>query len=1059
MEIEKIEKVTTNKGKTKDAEDVNLQICWILDITGSMSSQIQACKSAIAECSSKISAEQLPVSFTLITYTEETSKSYATYHSFTEGDDMVNFINKLVCCQPPGHPGVSCSGGDGDENVKLALAKFHKEHNFEIPTVCFFLTDAPYHKLSGTKSQEAIAEERELKSMNYPIDIFEIWHKIPLEQIFFFPFSPIEQTYSQFAKQTNGVQLTLNSNSTIMSNAMVNIVKNILDLLTGETDEVIKKIEGFQVYDIENIIIRTKETENQGNSAIAAKNEEDTERILSTALKKIIQVVGKGWNKRKINVNGLALHYQMKLVAYCMKYFVLDQDKENEKEDYNLVKTEIEFCLKKIDEYLPEEQKNYVNINLEKIENIKKEILNKKCEEESMDLLTLLSVKEIAEDTKLNDIKNDFISTVCSAIYGLPINIVFQTDALGKPDFTSAWDGVIPKIGIDLQSMKTFLQLVEKYGGFKQVGLTDKIDYNSFVALSGFKGTVRWGIFKVASSTQVLDSAMSLCVGAKITESIPNLHAGILSTVMMKLIQLGYNKSLYSRMIDVLNTINGLGKIPAKSLQEEFKKGNVNPEDAIGKMILVWYRVARNNKELLNKILREFIGMKVLKYFGKNTPENNEKYNSYLNDLFAYNSFFEEFDKDVFKFHTLEKSYIIPRNLETIYHNEFKGENFSQADSNLIQIAKTNFKELDEAKLKELYSITGKMKEILFNKAIKEKIIKENKLFISFIEEASRLITYLSTDITKEEDEEPKLIDVLSVYPESIDHYIEALILRKRSERYNSFENLESKGVYHLLKDIPVCIESLLLEKIIEFNSSLIQTRKQERICQIKKILISKVIEELKKNQGKNREEWVEFLSKNNQEIDGKVYKLERSDLVIIDEIYFPGNSELVWSIIIGKWTPLIPQTISRQYCLIKPKIDLLNNEELALEIKQEINKKSFALRKTPNRHGYSNEFQFPGAYNYSVNFEEKCKNKKLTQNVLLFTEIYNKFMMDTRLNKNIISEIADAYFYSPDQHALFETLVQLCHPNVFNSVSFERKNKKKAYYSLKKRYFDKVIK
>ena len=53
--------------------------------------------------------------------------------------------------------------------------------------------------------------------------------------------------------------------------------------------------------------------------------------------------------------------------------------------------------------------------------------------------------------------------------------------------------------------------------------------------ISGEDNSLRKAIFRLASSLQVLDCAMSLSVGAPINEAIPNLHAGILSTVFMRL--------------------------------------------------------------------------------------------------------------------------------------------------------------------------------------------------------------------------------------------------------------------------------------------------------------------------------------------------------------------------------------------------------------------------------------------------------------------------------------------------------------------------------------------
>ena len=60
----------------------------------------------------------------MITYTENTKNSYASYHSYRDIDEIVNFIDSIKLSCPPGHEGISANGGDGDENVKLAYARF-----------------------------------------------------------------------------------------------------------------------------------------------------------------------------------------------------------------------------------------------------------------------------------------------------------------------------------------------------------------------------------------------------------------------------------------------------------------------------------------------------------------------------------------------------------------------------------------------------------------------------------------------------------------------------------------------------------------------------------------------------------------------------------------------------------------------------------------------------------------------------------------------------------------------------------------------------------------------
>jgi hypothetical protein len=997
-------------------EGTSLQICWILDITGSMGGQLEACKLAIENTAKKVNEENLPVSFTIITYTEEYNHSYSSYDAFTEADDAVKFIKNVKLCHPPGTIVTNASGGDGDENVKLALARFNQKHNFSVPSVVFFLTDASYHSLKSNKSREAIAEETELKKMNYPIDLFEIWSLIPHSEIFFFPmlFSNSSSAYAQLAQQTGGIMTNcVKRDHATISDAMVKIIFNIIDMLTGENSDPITELPGFEVHNISSINILEKETDVQHGNVLIAKHDEAKE-ILATSLTKIINVVGKGWNKRKVNLNAMALYYQMKLVAVSVKALTKNAD-------YEELKREIEGIIIKIKEFLPEDQQKTFSFKISLLDELKNIIDNEKVEDEAFDLITLSNAEEIAEEANFEAVKKDFVGFICSVLYGLPVNIVFQLDKLGRIDFTSAWDGVIPRIGIDLLSVKTFLELVNNNDGSKQIGLQDGKEYNSFVILSGKRNTVRWAIFKLASSTQIINSAMSLGVGAKITEFIPNLHAGILSTILIKLIETGYNESLFCRVIDVLNTIEALEKTPAADLQDNFEKGYANPADPIGKMILVWYKKFKNNDELLIKIIKEYLGSRVQKYFGKSTPENDLAYNKYINELFDLNNCLGKFSEDDFEFHPLELAEI---NVQLV-------EKF---------LRKENLSEFKENELVSITKVVNQIREVIGNEDIKKKIVTENKFFANFIPDASRLWTYLHTDISNNNEALPNLVSILERYGNITEDFIEAIILKKRSERFDSIahEDKNNKSIVHVPKEKYPCIEVFFLELLQNYNSEIIKKRNSNRVFKVKDILIKNVVEELIKgnNTGSNltQEFWTEFLNKNEKQLNGKTHKLDRKDLAIMPDLYEDkiNNKNLIKVIILGKWTSEVPQTLRAFLITITKNLNLLNDPELIESVMKSVNARAVASREKANRCGHSINFQYPGAYLFTQEYYENCKNKKNAENMKNFTEKYNYYMKDDRLDKHFIQIAADYFYYAPERVHHFEAIVKTFHKELF---------------------------
>lgn len=193
-----------------DQEDANssvkeLNLCWILDVTGSMSNELQACKDSILETIKKVEESSLPVKFSLITY-------WDVQESFVECFVLESYAHALEIMVP-----ICVKGGCGDENAKHALAKFIEFNDFSIPTIAFFMTDAGYHEESAGMPQYVVHEKQMIESMNMEFDLFKIWEKCPKQQLFFFPMTLTtgclkdihRHDYGQLAEQGSGVYLQI----------------------------------------------------------------------------------------------------------------------------------------------------------------------------------------------------------------------------------------------------------------------------------------------------------------------------------------------------------------------------------------------------------------------------------------------------------------------------------------------------------------------------------------------------------------------------------------------------------------------------------------------------------------------------------------------------------------------------------------------------------------------------------------------------------------------------------------------------------------------------------
>lgn len=152
-----------------------------------MSTSIEACKESSCQAAQLISREGYNVGFCMTTYTEDSKGSYVSYDKFSSVDSAMDFIKKIRLATPPHMPNVNASGEDGDENLKHAMAEFASQHNFDIPSIIFILTDAGYHPITDSSGKTAKNERTELAKLGASTDFFKIWDLFNKETCFVFP--------------------------------------------------------------------------------------------------------------------------------------------------------------------------------------------------------------------------------------------------------------------------------------------------------------------------------------------------------------------------------------------------------------------------------------------------------------------------------------------------------------------------------------------------------------------------------------------------------------------------------------------------------------------------------------------------------------------------------------------------------------------------------------------------------------------------------------------------------------------------------------------------------
>ena len=123
-----------------------LNVALLIDITGSMSAQIEAVKLMSRTFAASLGASALNLQLHVLTFTESSKGCYTSHFTATDPHQLVKYIERLTLCRPPEAPNVSdASGGDGPENTMAGLVTLVERVGTDRDTLCFIISDAPPH--------------------------------------------------------------------------------------------------------------------------------------------------------------------------------------------------------------------------------------------------------------------------------------------------------------------------------------------------------------------------------------------------------------------------------------------------------------------------------------------------------------------------------------------------------------------------------------------------------------------------------------------------------------------------------------------------------------------------------------------------------------------------------------------------------------------------------------------------------------------------------------------------------------------------------------------------
>ncbi|KAJ3122482.1 hypothetical protein HK100_011978 [Physocladia obscura] len=234
--------IVSNKAAVREGEKIiddqkPLNVIFIVDVTGSMSSQIEGVKQMIKKF---CDVDRAGVRIHIWSFTEGGDDIFVcTSPPGLSSSQLQRYVEKLKICVPVDFSREYANGDDSPENVVSAVAKLILEFDSTDNILAFLITDAdPHHKCYGS-SRTAKAETRWLSENGFTTDIYEVLNEvIESLNVTFVPilYNTSDAWYQQAAVLSGGLCLTPKSfESTLLSTGLVHILTTVQELSTTQT--------------------------------------------------------------------------------------------------------------------------------------------------------------------------------------------------------------------------------------------------------------------------------------------------------------------------------------------------------------------------------------------------------------------------------------------------------------------------------------------------------------------------------------------------------------------------------------------------------------------------------------------------------------------------------------------------------------------------------------------------------------------------------------------------------------------------------------------------------
>lgn len=973
-----------------------LQVVFLLDITGSMGSQIEGVKQMISEF---CKVDRPSVDVHIWTYTESSNACYVSKSPINlKSEGLVNYARSIKLSCPPDFPEVTgASGGDGPENVVAGVASLLDSFDSSDNLLCFIITDdSPHHKCFGN-SGEALAEREWLTKKEFEnIDIFAILNEV-LESlnVTFIPVlygnSCNNVWYQQATIVSEGVILCPNnSDSTVLASgigALLDAFQKLSvhrDVQLAAQIDMEKLSQGFSMLLINEDELEIFEEDPKENNKVSkvwpkSKGAKEIEaQLLGLFATTCNRFAGKKATKRCRTVNSLQISASIRVLVLSMLY-AIDSKFQNSDKLNECVAALQDFLEKSTDEKAKWEAK-LLNQFISELESIKvklsvvqipasEAIQPVKC------VLTLESALEYLQGLSQDPATESEISAWMEIVLQLSMCrlmfVNFPLDISGKPDFADAWSASIRYLEqATVLSAFSALQIRELPACIYRDPVTRR-ENNTALILAHPNDLQLSAIYKSLSafpSLQGLIQSHLLSGGFKV---FPSIVFGLQASTLWHFLRVQHDG------VSFTDSEWEIVRCLAWSLTQSFQTPASDVVSSISNS------KGLNPVDNFPKIMAAFIS-----YFSKHQVTQIEA-------TLIFRLLFEELSGDSVNFNLRKRA----KNEE---NKGKKEDNDEKSDPDQLPTDKeiaeciintANIDDFDPCsglpECERIIKGSEKLPADYFAKLAQ--IVRNSKAF-----KMTESVFYVFCDLLQCDLTQPKVAIAFDSYPgvsyrysslinsnELSEIYLESILLKKRTGRYLLDDTTKVWKRESLDRVNAEVLEKATLELIKDYFAPCIGIWITKR----KAYAYNQIILTVSNIEGSSFEEFNTQLAEVKCTVADITIKLSRMEVLECLDTIKPDHPNyqnrlrnLGMALITGDWTPAPACQLRRSVQLILKKFETF--DDLKEIIQKEILKEPVCCRPAdkPNRHGHTGDNIYPGLLCWSQEYEDhimKIKKKR----------------------------------------------------------------------------------